>query len=56
MTFDQDTIVNIINLVTAIVTVASIISAMTPNTKDDSIVASVKKVVDFIALNFNKKK
>lgn len=48
-------ILDVINIITAIVTAASIISAVTPTKKDDDFVAKVKVFIDAIALNFNKK-
>ncbi len=44
-------------IVTQVVGVASMIAAVTPTTKDDSIVKKVKTVIDFFAFNFwNAKK
>lgn len=41
----------IFNVATATVTFASAIAAVTPTTKDDAIVAKVRGVIDFLALN-----
>lgn len=44
-------IMEIINWLTAFVTVASVVSAMTPTKKDDAIVAKITKIIDLLALN-----
>jgi len=47
----------IINLVTATVTLASAIAAVTPTTKDDAFIAKyIKPVVDALALNVGNAK
>ncbi len=38
--------------VTTTIAAAAAIAALTPSPKDDSIVAKVRKVVDFLALNW----
>ena len=43
-------------VVTGIVTAASAIAALTPTPKDDTIVAKVYKIVDWLALNVGKAK
>lgn len=46
----------LISVATAVVTAASAICAMTPTPKDDSIVAKVYKVIEWLALNVGKAK
>lgn len=41
----------IFNWCTATVTLASVVSAMTPTDKDDKIVAKLKQFVDLLAVN-----
>ncbi len=43
-------------IVTAAVTLASLIAALTPSPKDDGIVAKLRKLVDLIALNVGNAK
>jgi len=43
-------------IVTAAVTLASLIAALTPTPKDDGIVAKLRKLVDLIALNVGNAK
>ena len=42
--------------VTAVVTAASAVAAMTPTKKDDKIVGKLYKVLDFLALNIGRAK
>jgi len=46
----------VVNIATAVVALASAISAVTPTTKDDSIVNKIKSIVDKLALNVGKAK
>ena len=46
----------IIGILTGIVTVASAIAALTPTPKDDTVVGTAYKVVDFLAINVGKAK
>tara|TARA_Y100000385_G_scaffold159111_1_gene164982 strand:+ start:235 stop:393 length:159 start_codon:yes stop_codon:yes gene_type:complete len=46
----------IISVVTTIVTVASIVAAVTPTPKDDEWVAKLYKFVDLLAINIGKAK
>ena len=46
----------IINTVTTIVTVASIIAASTPTPKDDEWIAKLYKFVDLLAINIGEAK
>jgi hypothetical protein len=46
----------IINALTAIVTGASALAALTPTPKDDSFIGKIYKVIDFLALNVGKAK
>jgi hypothetical protein len=47
---------SIIGVATAVVTAASAIAALTPTPKDDTWVAKIYKVVDWLALNVGKAK
>ena len=47
----MDQIWEIFNWLTATVTLASVVSAMTPTDKDDKIVAKLKQFVDLLAVN-----
>lgn len=46
----------LIGTATAIVTAASAIAALTPTPKDDTVVAKLYKIVDWLALNVGKAK
>lgn len=51
------TIFEIINLITAVVTIASAIAAVTPTPKDDAFIAKyIKPVIDALALNIGHAK
>jgi len=52
----MDLIWDIINYGTALITVASVASAMTPTTKDDAIVAKLSQFIDLLALNVGNAK
>tara|TARA_R100001244_G_scaffold115466_1_gene85649 strand:- start:438 stop:626 length:189 start_codon:yes stop_codon:yes gene_type:complete len=54
--FVVDNLEAILGAVTAVVTAASALAALTPTPKDDGIVKAVYKVVDFLALNIGKAK
>lgn len=49
-------IVSIVNLLTTVVTVASVVAATTPTPKDDVWVAKFYKIVDLLAVNIGKAK
>ena len=49
-------IVNIVGIVTAIVTVSSIIAAITPTPADDVWIGKLYKLIDLLALNILKAK
>lgn len=51
-----DNAVAILQAVTAVVTAASIISALTPSAKDDGIVKAISKVVNLLAINVGNAK
>ena len=51
-----DQLIDLLNIVTAIVTSCSAIAALTPTPTDDSIVAKAYKVVDMLAINIGKAK
>ena len=52
----MDTIMNIINIATAVITLASMIAALTPTKKDDVFLAKFKPFIDAMALNFGHAK
>ena len=47
---------DLIGIITAVVTAASAIAALTPTPADDTIVGKAYKFVDWLALNFGKAK
>lgn len=47
-----DYIPDVIQVLTLLVTAAAIIASATKTPKDDSAIKSIRKVVDFLALNF----
>lgn len=47
-----DTIVQVFDIVSSVVGVAAMIAALTPTPADDSILAVVRKVLDFVGGNF----
>jgi hypothetical protein len=49
-------LMNIISVVTTIVTVASLIAATTPTPKDDEWIAKLYKFIDLLAINIGKAK
>ena len=52
----MEMILNIVNILTAVITIASIIATITPTKKDDIFLAKLKPLVDFLALNFGHAK
>ena len=52
----MDFIVNIVGIVTALVTVSSIIAAITPTQSDDVWIGKLYKLIDLLALNILKAK
>jgi hypothetical protein len=52
----MDTIANIANIATAVISVASIIAALTPTPKDDVWMAKVYRFIDILAINIGKAK
>ena len=52
----MDMLVNLVSIVTLIVTVASIVAASTPTPKDDEWIGKLYKLVDLLALNIGKAK
>ena len=52
----METIITIINVVTLIVTISSLIAAATPTPKDDIWIGKLYKLVDLLALNIGKAK
>ena len=52
----MDMLVNLVSIVTLIVTVASIVAASTPTPKDDEWIGKLYKMVDLLAINKGKAK
>ena len=52
----MDIVWGILHGLTATVTLASVVSAMTPTDKDDKIVAKLKQFVDLLAVNIGHAK
>jgi len=52
----MEAISNIIGLITLIVTVSSIVAAITPTPKDDVWIGKLYKLIDLFALNVGKAK
>jgi len=52
----MDMLVNLVNWVTLIVTVSSLIAATTSKPKDDVWVSKIYKFIDMLALNIGKAK
>jgi hypothetical protein len=52
----METISDIANIATAVISVASIIAAMTPTPKDDVWIAKLYKVLEVLAVNIGKAK
>ena len=50
----MDFIISIVQIAVHVIAIASIVSALTPNVKDDEWVAKVKKYIDLLALNLKK--
>lgn len=52
----MDTIADIANIATAVISVASIIAALTPTPKDDVWMVKVYRFIDILAINIGKAK
>lgn len=52
----MDIVWEVFNWMTATVTLASVVSAMTPTDKDDKIVAKMKQFVEILAVNIGHAK
>lgn len=52
----METLINIINIITAVIATASAIAAITPTKKDDIFLSKIKPFIDIIALNFGNAK
>ena len=52
----MNTIIDIINIITAVIASASAIAALTPTKKYDIFLAKIKPFIDIIALNFGNAK
>ena len=46
----------ITTIVTSVVTIASIVAAITPTPKDDNIIRKIYKIIDLLAINIGKAK
>jgi len=44
----------LLNIVAYVIAIASAVSALTPSTKDDGIIAKIKSFIDVLALNKKK--
>ena len=52
----METIFDIANIATAVISVASIIAAVTPTPKDDVWIAKLYRFIDIMAINIGKAK
>tara|TARA_R100001129_G_C5220483_1_gene219499 strand:- start:41 stop:205 length:165 start_codon:yes stop_codon:yes gene_type:complete len=52
----MDMLVDLVSILTLIVTVASIVAASTPTPKDDEWIGKLYKMVDLLAINVGKAK
>jgi len=52
----MDTIADIANIATAVISVASVIAAVTPTPKDDVWMAKIYRFIDILAINIGKAK
>ena len=52
----MDTLMSLVQWITTIVTVASIIAASTPTPKDDEWIGKLYKLIDLLAVNIGKAK
>jgi len=52
----MDTIADIANIATAVISVASVIAALTPTPKDDVWMAKVYRFIDILAINIGRAK
>ncbi len=52
----MDQIIDMLNVLTAVVTTCSAITAMTPTPKDDDMVAKYYKIIEMLAINVGKAK
>tara|TARA_B100000287_G_scaffold256315_1_gene240924 strand:+ start:387 stop:548 length:162 start_codon:yes stop_codon:yes gene_type:complete len=52
----MDQLIDLLNIVTAIIAACSTIAALTPTPTDDSLVAKAYKVIDMLAINIGKAK
>jgi len=52
----MDTLINVINIITAVIAAASAIVAITPTKKDDIFMSKIKPYLDIVALNFGNAK
>ena len=52
----MDIIINLVQWITTIVTIASIVAASTPTPKDDEWIGKLYKFIDLLAVNIGKAK
>ena len=52
----MDQLIEIINIVTALIASCSAIAAVTPTPKDDTMLAKAYKIIDLLAINVGKAK
>lgn len=56
MDISSDTFITVVNIVTGVIAVASLIASLTPSAKDDVVLGKIKKIVDLLALNVGNAK
>ena len=52
----METIMSLVQWITSIVTIASIVAASTPTPKDDEWIGKLYKIIDLLAVNIGKAK
>ena len=52
----METIMSLVQWITSIVTIASIVAASTPTPKDDEWISKLYKLIDLLAVNIGKAK
>ena len=52
----METIIDAVNIITAVIALASAIAVVTPTKKDDAFLAKAKPFIDALALNFGNAK
>ena len=52
----MSTIIDVVNIITAVIASASALAMLTPTKKDDAVIAKIKPFIDILALNFGNAK